>query len=133
MKQVVFSIAFLIFAGSPLDWSCDAATVSISASKDTTIFQNNVTNSAGGQTQFYSGTNSTSSPRRALIAFDIAANTPAGATISAASLTLTLSQVGGGGGGGSSATIGLHEVPAAWGEGSVSAGGGQGSAAGPGD
>jgi hypothetical protein len=115
--------------------SAGAVTVDLGALKDTTIFQNNPDNSAGGQTQFFSGTNSATSPRRALIAFDIAGSIPAGSTITSVDLMLTLSQVAGGGmgGGGGSPTIGLHEIGQNWGEGSVSAGSGQGSPASAGD
>jgi hypothetical protein len=118
----------------------------LSSSKDTTIFQNNVNNSSGGSPGLFAGTNGTGSPRRAPIEFDIASNVPAGATITAVQLTLTLGQVAGGGGGGgggvANSTIELHKLLADWGEGTVqtvspptdSLGGlGQGAAAGAGD
>ena len=100
-----------------------AAVVTITSSKDTTIFQNNVNNSAGGQTQLYSGTNTSQSPRRGLMAFDIASNVPAGSTITNVQLTLTLTQIAGTGMGGNgvpSATIGLYPLTRNWGEGVVS-------------
>ena len=53
-----------------------ASSVDIAAFKDATLFQNNPNNSAGGQTQFFVGTNSAASPRRGLAAFDIAGNVP---------------------------------------------------------
>ena len=107
----------------------------IPAARDTTIFQNNPNNSAGGQTQFYSGTNTAISPRRGLVSFDIASNVPAGATITSVDLTLTLSAVAGSGmgSGSGSPTIELHDLTKDWGEGTVSAGSGQGAAAGSGD
>src|SRR5262245_57590830 len=76
------------------------ATITIGASKDVTIFQNNVNNSSGGGYGLFAGTNGTGSPRRALIDFDIAGNLPAGATIQSVQLTLILGQVAGSGGGG---------------------------------
>ncbi len=112
-----------------------AITVQIGAAKDNTILQNNPNNTAGGQTQFYSGTNTAVSPRRGLIEFDIASKVPSGATITSVDLTLVLSMVAGSGmgGGGGSPTIGLHPLSKEWGEGTVSSGSGQGGAAAPGD
>ena len=97
------------------------ATITIGASKDTTIYQNNVNNSSGGGNGLFAGTNGMASPRRGLIAFDIVDNVPAGATITEVQLTLFLGQVGGSGGGGSggTATIDLHRLLADWGEGTV--------------
>ncbi|HEV3418549.1 MAG TPA: DNRLRE domain-containing protein [Pirellulales bacterium] len=99
-----------------------ATTITIGASKDTTIFQNNVNNSAGAGNGLFAGTNGASSPRRGLIAFDIADNIPSGAIIDSVQLTLVLGQVAGsgggtGGGGTSSSTIDLHRLTADWGEG----------------
>ncbi len=117
------------------DGQVNAATVHLGSSKDTTIFQSGVDNSAGGQVQFYSGTNTVQSPRRALIEFDIASKIPAGSYIRSVDLTLHLSMVAGSGmgGGGATPTIGLYSVNKEWGEGSNSTGMGQGSAAAPGD
>jgi hypothetical protein len=99
-----------------------ATTITIGSSKDTTIFQNNVNNSAGAGNGLFAGTNGASSPRRALIAFDIADNVPSGAIIDSVQLTLVLGQVagsggGGGGGGTTTSTIDLHRLSADWGEG----------------
>src|SRR5262249_40093077 len=77
MKNIAFAIA--IVALTALSASADS--ISIGASKDVTIFQNNVDNSSGGGNGLFAGTNGTSSPRRALLAFDIAGNVPAGAVI----------------------------------------------------
>ncbi len=112
-----------------------AVTVPIGSQRDTTIFENNKNNSAGGQTQVYSGANTAMSPRRGLVGFDIAGNIPAGSTITSVDLTLTLSMVAGSGmgGGGGSPSIELHEIAQNWGEGSVSTGSGQGAAAAAGD
>jgi hypothetical protein len=64
--------------------------ITIGASKDNTIYQNSPTNSAGVSGAMFAGTNNTTSPRRGLIAFDVAGNLPAGATITSASLTMYL-------------------------------------------
>jgi hypothetical protein len=121
-----------------------AATVKIGASKDATVYQNVVNNSSGGGNALFSGTNGMGSPRRGLIAFDVADDIPAGATITGVQLTLFLGQVAGSGGGvgGGTSTIELHRLLADWGEGIAQkqnppndsfAGLGQGAAANPGD
>jgi Dockerin type I domain len=120
------------------------ATITIGASKDTTIYQNNVNNSSGGGNGLFAGTNGTASPRRGLIAFDIVDNVPAGSTITDVQLTLFVGQVAGSGGSGSggTATIDLHRLLADWGEGTTQkqtppndsfVGLGQGAAANSGD
>ena len=98
-----------------------ADTVTIGASKDTTIYQNNPNNSSGGGNGLFAGTNGDVSPRRSLIAFDIADNIPAGATITDVQLTLFLGQVAGSGmgGGGGNSTIELHRALADWNEGTT--------------
>jgi hypothetical protein len=95
-----------------------AAMITIGASKDVTIFQNNVNNSSGGGNGLFAGTNGTSSPRRALIAFDIVDSVPAGANVTGVQLTLTLGQIAGMAAS-SSATIGLFDVSEDWGEGTA--------------
>lgn len=115
--------------------AASAITVQIGSAKDNTIFQNNPNNTAGGQTQFFAGTNSGNSPRRGLIEFDIGSKVSAGATITSVDLTLVLSMVAGGGmgGGGGGPTIGLHPLTKEWGEGAVNSGSGQGGPATAGD
>jgi len=113
-----------------------ADAVTIGASKDATIFENNVNNSNGAGPGIFAGTNGMDSPRRGLIDFDIAGNVPAGATITNVQLTLYLGQVAGGGSG--AETIGLFELEADWGEGTTGSGAmiggtGQGFPANPGD
>jgi hypothetical protein len=110
---------FIALAGAlSLDCQSHAATVTIGASKDASIFQSNPNNGSGAGNGLYSGTNSKLSPRRARDSFDIAGNVPAGAVIQDAKLTLTLGLVAGGGSGGGSGSpsIELHRVNADWGE-----------------
>lgn len=111
------------------------ATTSIVASKDNSIFQSAVNNSAGGAAGIFSGANANGSPRRGLIAFDVAGNVPQGAIIIELQLTMYLGNAG-------SAlpqSIGLHRLTADWGEGTAGSssptvgGSGNGSAASPGD
>jgi hypothetical protein len=113
------------------------ATVIIGASKDNSIFQNNVNNSLGGGAGIFSGSNNAASPRRGLLQFDVAASVPAGVKITGAQLTLYLGNAPNT----NSYNIGLHRITADWGEGTagssslviVIGGTGNGFAAGPDD
>jgi hypothetical protein len=127
----------LVFFGAA---SARADVISFGASRDTTIFQNNVSNADGGGPAFFAGTNGTTSPRRALIGFSLS-GIPTGATITNVQLTLTVGQIGGAGSGGGTSTesIGLFAITRPWGEGTAESsatsisGTGQGAAAGAGD
>ncbi|EDY22180.1 hypothetical protein CfE428DRAFT_0305 [Chthoniobacter flavus Ellin428] len=120
--------------------SVRADVVTIGAAHDTTIFQNNVNNAAGGGPGIFAGTNGAISPRRGLMSFDLS-SIPAGATITNVQLTLTVGQIAGSGGSGgmSTETIGLFEITRPWGEGTAESGAtsmggtGQGAAAANGD
>lgn len=99
-----------------------ATTIAIGATRDTTIFQNNVNNSNGTGVGMFAGNNGTNSTRRALSYFDIAGNLPTGASITDVQLTLFLGQVAGSGGvpGRGDQTprdISLLRVSNSWGEG----------------
>ncbi|HVT27916.1 MAG TPA: DNRLRE domain-containing protein, partial [Lacipirellulaceae bacterium] len=96
-------------------WS---ATVSIGASKDNSIFQSNADGSAGGAAAIFVGSNADISPRRGLIAFDVAGNVPAGSTITSAQLTLYLALSGNL----ISEAVELHRLTADWGEGTAGSG-----------
>lgn len=114
--------------------SCAAAggeTVHLGALKDNTLYQNAtgaVSNGKGDH--FFAGLTDMGAIRRALIAFDVAAAVPRGATITNVELRLNMSM---------SVAAGepqfLHRVLADWGEGSSDApmGEGGGTAATPGD
>jgi hypothetical protein len=117
-----------------------AAQVTLGASKDATIFQDVTDNGSGAGNGLYAGGNNLASPRRALIAFDVAGNLPATATIQSVQLTLTMAMAPGGSSG--NRTIELRTVLADWGEGATLfqnpagnsvAGQGGGAAAAPGD
>jgi hypothetical protein len=120
--------------------SARADVIDLGANHDTTIFQNNVNNAAGGGPGIFAGTNGAVSPRRGLMSFDLS-SIPAGATITNVQLTLTVGQIAGSGGSGGSntETIGLFAVTRPWGEGTAESGAtsiggtGQGAAAGTGD
>jgi hypothetical protein len=91
----------------------------IDASKDATIFQNNVDNGSGGGNGLFAGTNSVSpaSPRRGLVAFDLVGKIPVGATILDVQLRLVMGMAPGGSSG--NQTIALHRLTSNWGEGTA--------------
>jgi hypothetical protein len=114
-------------------WSSDGFAqnqVSIGASKDNTLYEDaggSLSNGAG-QHMFAGKTNLTTNGllRRALVAFDVAGNVPAGATVVSVTLTLNVSQTVAG-----SQAVNVHRVLADWGEGTSTApgnGGGGGAA-----
>lgn len=138
IKHTKSSIQVVLLLAPLLSWSATnawSASVTIGASKDNSIFQSAVNNSAGGAAGIFAGTNGSSSPRRGLIAFDVAGSVPAGAAIASAQLTLNLALSGGG----SNQTVELHRLNADWGEGTAGSStatvqnGGNGFAAAPGD
>src|SRR6516164_152672 len=92
-RLLSFTIAAMIV--STLSARAGAATITIGASKDASIFENNVNNSNGAGPGIFAGTNGMDSPRRGLIDFNIAGNVPAGATVTNVELTLHLGQVAG--------------------------------------
>ncbi len=100
--------------------ACQAwcATVSIDASKDNSIFQSNPDGSAGGSAGIFVGSNADISPRRGLIAFDVAGTVPTGATITSAQLTLYLALSGNL----MDEMVELHRLTADWGEGTAGSG-----------
>jgi hypothetical protein len=128
-----------VILGSP---ASAAAVITLDASRDATIYENNVNNSNGAGPATFAGINGTGSPRRGLIDFNIAGSVPAGATINGVQLTLFLAQVAGSGGGSpgdtTPRTINLNRLTNDWGEGttglgSAVGGSGQGFPANPGD
>jgi hypothetical protein len=130
-----FNFAASVLAVLLLPHVARPITVTIGAIKDNTIFQSNSNNSAGGFAGIFSGANGQGSPRRGLIAFDIAGNVPGGSVITAAQLTLYL----GNSPNNDAQMIGLYKLTRDWGEGTAGSsslsigGGGSGFAASPGD
>jgi hypothetical protein len=120
-----------------------AAVVTFGASKDASIFSLTANNSDGAGPGLFAGTDGNLSKIRSPIEFDIAANVPAGATITGVQVTLFLGTVAGGGGGGGTDTtprqIELHRLSDDWGEGATGGAAitikdtGAGFAANPGD
>lgn len=89
-----------------------AATVTLSPSKDNTIFESPSSNSGGGAAGIFVGTNNGPSKRRGLIAFDVASSVPAGSTITGVELSMYLANSPNT----NNQTIGLHRLNLDWGE-----------------
>ena len=121
LNSITTTAACLLFGAVA---SASADVVTLGSSQDTTIFANNVNNSAGGAVVMFSGTDGNASVKRALVQFDIASNVPPGSTITGVQLTLFLGQVAGMGGMGSTGTamISLYRLTDSWGEGTNGAG-----------
>lgn len=102
-----------------------ATTVLIPASKDNTLYQqvSGVLSNGAGMS-FFAGNSGANEIRRGLIAFDIQAGVPHGATITGATLRLHMSQTASG-----AQTVALRRVTADWGEGTSDASGGEGGGA----
>lgn len=116
--QLAFAIAAIMLTRPTL-----AATVTLAAERDATIFENNPDNASGAGNGLFAGLNGAGFILRGLIAFDLA-GIPHGSTIQSVSLTLYLGQAagsGGGtpGGGTETSTIDLHRTLAPWGEGAT--------------
>jgi hypothetical protein len=106
--------------------SSRADTARIPALKDNTLYESAtgaLSNGAG--TAMFAGRTAqgTNYRRRALVAFDVAAYVPAGATITAAVLKLSLASAA------TAVNLDLHRALQSWGEGTSAATGGQGTGA----
>jgi FtsP/CotA-like multicopper oxidase with cupredoxin domain len=93
-------------------------TVTLNPVKDNSMWQSSGTLSNGVGEYLFVGRTSASGVKRALLQFDIAASLPAGVTVTNATLQLEASLTSGGAG-----DVGLHQVLAAWGEGTSDAAG----------
>ena len=118
-----------VVAAAPLALPAAADVVSITPSKDNTLYQYSPDDfesplSNGLGQYLFAGRNASGSARRALIRFDIAAAVPAGATVTGVTLRLNVSQTRAG-----EEPVALHRLLADWGEGSAMAGGNEGGGA----
>jgi len=92
-----------------------AATATIAPSKDNTLYESPIGEWSNGRGQnFFCGTTAqgVNAKRRGVIAFDVAANVPAGSTIQSANLTLHMSRTMG-----DAITVSLYRSLTGWGEG----------------
>jgi len=93
-------------------------TVVLTPSKDNTLYQtSNGSLSNGAGVHFFAGITNRGERRRALLAFDVAAQIPPGSQITSVALKLEVSQTVSG-----PESMVLHRVSADWGEGSSNAG-----------
>jgi hypothetical protein len=124
-RSVNVAVALLaLTALTPVTSTAKADSITLGASRDATIYQNDPNNSNGAGFTMFAGDNGMNSPRRALLDFDIAGNVPAGSTITSVELTLVLQGVAGTDS--TPRTISLHSLLADWGEGTTGAGMGGG-------
>ena len=126
-RTAAFKTGLAAFLASALAGQAPAAadTVEITAAKDNTLFEESAANSNGGGDFLFAGLTNRGDRRRALLSFDIAASVPAGATVTAVTLTLRQSRTISG-----SHTVSLHRMQAGWGEAGSNAGGQEGGGAG---
>ena len=106
--------------------SARAATAMLSPSKDNTLINSATGEFSNGLGPLFAGRTGGQGPgaQRALMAFDVASEIPAGAIITDVQLTLTIQQAGNGSGFDS---YSLHRVSQDWGEGTSDAFGGGGT------
>ncbi|PHR49245.1 MAG: hypothetical protein COA32_04115 [Fluviicola sp.] len=112
MKHLLLLSTFLLIAVSVKT----QITINISPTKDNSIFSQSGTIS-NGEGNLYAGQTNSGDLRRALLNFDIAANVPAGATIT--NVTLNLQQENSGPGAAND-NYNLHPLTIDWGEGTSS-------------
>ncbi len=124
------TLLFCVPASLLLVLPADAITISIPAVADATLFASPTGAVAnGGGDYFFAGVNAEGNVRRGLIRFDLSGVIPAGATVTAARLTLFADRARL-----VPSPVTLHRVTASWSEGNANPGGpeGQGSASQPG-
>lgn len=127
---VVAGIATFCLCGLTHE-AAQADVVMIGATADNTLIEDAEGDvSSGGSTGMFVGRNNqpSNSRRRSVVLFDIAAAIPAGSTINSVMLGLSLVPSNE-----ASATVSVHRLQAAWGEGTATSSGGQGAPAGLGD
>ncbi len=127
-----FSAHPIFAAGAGVDQQPIQATIPlvqviITPTKDNTLYEDPTGGTSNGAGQnFFVGQTSGASKRRALVAFNIGGQIPAGATIVSATLKLQMSRTNSGAG---AQPIALHKVSADWGEGTSDANANEGSGA----
>jgi DNA/RNA endonuclease YhcR with UshA esterase domain len=124
MKKILFTQLLLLVT---LVWGFAQTTVTLTSSKDNTIFESPtgvLSSGAGGEV--ITGRTNAIIPllRRALMQFDVS-SIPSNATITSASLKLQMTKTSSG-----SFNVGLHAVASDWGEGASNSGTGSGSGTG---
>lgn len=96
-------------------------TITLNPSKDNTLFETTDGSISDGiGPHLFSGTTASFSRRRALVAFDLASQIPAGSTVTSVSFTMQVSRTIS-----ANETVALHAVSQDWGEGASNAGAGR--------
>lgn len=99
-----------------------AGVVEVGPAKDNTLYESDSgANSNGAGQHFFAGVTAFNEKRRGVLAFDIAAAVPAGATINSVSLTLHMSKTIAG-----ETPVSLYKLVSDWGESTSDAGGEEG-------
>ena len=126
-KTLLSVILAVVLAGIALSLA-SAATINLNPSKDNTLYQfgaadGDRSNAVG--TRLFTGETQEAEIRRAVLAFDIAGNIPAGSTITSVSLSMNMSRSFDS----TARTVELHKLLADWGEGTSDASGQEGMGA----
>jgi hypothetical protein len=130
--RFAFIVAFIAGLSGLLPQGAIAASVTLRPNKDTTLYGSGDANLSNGAGPFlFAGSSGEKRVLRALIAFDLAGQIPAGSTINSVTLTLGVNTPLPA----NANTVRVHRVTAEWGEGGSVApmGGGGGAPATPGD
>ncbi len=125
----LISLSLLTFlAFSFTGYASESVEVQIGAAKDNTLYESVPDSLSNGLGQYFfagrTGAGGGFKIRRGLIAFNIAGNIPAGATIQSVTLTLSMNKTISG-----DQTVSLHKLTADWGEGTSKAAFGEGMGA----
>ena len=125
LRNILYLIVFVLaLTGGGL---AAAETVTLEPSADATLYEEGSNLANGSGSFFFTGRTENRNgavERRALLAFDVNASIPAGATITAVSLDVTMSRTSGG-----SQTVELHRILESWSEGPSNAPGQEGGGA----
>ena len=121
-RSILLAIAIcLAISAYPLR----ASVITLPPVRDGTLYQDDTGETANGSgLHLFAGATEFGNIRRAVMAFDVAGNLPAGSTINSVSLTMNMSRCGPTCG--TPVTMGLHDLLADWGEGTSVAEGQEG-------
>src|SRR5258706_9655315 len=105
--------------------SVRASVISVSAAKDNALYHDDTGETSNGiGNNLFAGSTAFGDIRRAVMAFDVASEIPAGSTINSVTLTMNMSRCGPTCG--TAVPMELHALLADWGEGASFAGGQEG-------
>jgi hypothetical protein len=103
-------------------WPAWGESITLTPQRDASLYESSGTRSNGAGGVIFTGTNSSNSPRRGLLWFDVAGGIPAGATIENVQLKLAVAGVAGGGADPFAYVTGIYPLSRNWGEGTQGAG-----------